>query len=109
MNAENMNEILDALALRFGTTGVYLWGVLVRQQVVMGVMVTLSAMLFFIICMWALMAEARRKTPWYDFTGPSITAVISGVLGLGFLISALTYGIPAMLNPEYYALMDLLP
>ena len=51
MDAKNVNEIIDVLAIRFGSTGAHLWGVLQRQAYVEAALAVVA---------WALVAGFWR-------------------------------------------------
>ncbi len=107
MNADNIGEILDALALRFGTTGVYLWEVLVRQQIIEAVMA--SVFLGIVTIAWPiwLFVGWRFDLDIDDFEWGAPAVILAFTSVVAVLVAY--HDIPGLWNPEFYALRDILP
>lgn len=109
MNAQNITEILDALSARFGTTGAHLWEVLVRQQILEAASYVFAIALFLTIGGPLLRAELRSENPWdepFPYGLPALVCLaIAAVMTCVFIFE----GIPSIINPEFYALKELLP
>jgi drug/metabolite transporter (DMT)-like permease len=95
----------DSLSVRFGATGVHLWEVLVKQQLVVGMSAAVGTAL-----LWATFAFClqRYQNDNYD-EAYGAAAIVLGVVGIFAAFFFFIEGIPRLINPEYYALMALLP
>lgn len=110
MNADNVNQILDALAARFGSTGAHLWLVLQRQAYVE----------FYVALAWCALAIGicaaiwrKSVASWKDPLDEesSVVFAVGGVLCMVGLVVAtigLFVALPGVLNPEYFALREIL-
>jgi hypothetical protein len=117
-------ELLTRLADKFGTTVDHLWGVLVKQASLEAVTEILLAIAVVALWLWAFrFVTAKTKTPaetpedryphaeWRN----EVAFVAWLIVAVGLLIAlvqvsiATTTGITALLNPEYWALKQLLP
>jgi len=107
---------LDSLAEKLGTTGAYLWQVLVRQGRVEGIadLVTAGLLGIIIFCLYKTIQLFHRKAEaedTFDDFGWIVGQIIAGislVLATVFLCVALYNGILEIANPEYYALHEVL-
>ena len=113
MNAQNIGEILDALAARFGTTGIHLWEVLVRQQyieAIWGLMFMAITGVFGFI--WMNWLKRRGDTAAADEGIELFGMIVGGIILFIFVIASvveLLTVVPGFFNPEFYALKELLP
>ena len=89
------------------------WGILVKQQYIYGVMPFAFMVVSIIGLIWGFhILEARPEwalSDGYDKDNEG-GLIITALFGAGLLISILgsiVEGIPRLLNPKYYALMDL--
>lgn len=134
---EELDKILSVLADRFGTTITNLWGVMVRQEMVVGainLVWSALALVAFVAAMTAIVKgvravseetgkrdkkyanyqESMPKEGWKNSTKETIggTAIVIG--SVVAVIAALCfpflmiYGLTHTLNPEYYALTNIL-
>lgn len=109
MNAQNVTQILDALAARFGTTAAHLWGVLIRQVYVTAILDT-AIFVVLAVATYILVGMARaqhKKDPnGYDdwTTGVTIISAVAGFLTLLGGFFAKSSVVQAIVNPEYGAL-----
>lgn len=111
--AQQVSAILDELAKRFGATAEHLWAVVVRQQVVEGVLYAFFGLLGTVVVtaliVWAVKV-ARRE--WTDDDAMSIGLMaMMGMFPLTALagtIALLISGILRITAPEYYALQAIL-
>ncbi len=109
MNPENTTiiaEKLEELIAAAGSKVEQAWPYLMKQAYVEGwcwIGVTV-----FVLCIAAIMLVLAIKETgdMEEFTGPAGVAalIIGGFMGLGAILA----GIPHLLNPEYYAIQDLL-
>jgi hypothetical protein len=106
---------LDALAEKLGTTAQYLWTVLVKQAYIEGIVGTV----LFVLCAIYLGIGIRllfkwgRQFPDASYNEETILATkmtVVGVTGAIALITCLVCltAFMQLLNPEYYALQQLL-
>ena len=113
MNAQNINEILDALAARFGTTGVHLWEVLVRQQIIEGVYAIgwlIGAGIFSYLYYKLLKYFHSQDGTYWDDWQVGTSCGLGVILGIIIIVAiAMTYDMLGLINPEFYALKVLLP
>lgn len=117
MNEETI-KLIETLAAKFGTTTEYLWGALVKQAPISGVCDTIICVVLIV----GLIVSARILkskfteledgfTDWReDFMVPAwITwSVVAFIVGLIVCCSFPTT-IAAFVNPEYWALKQLIP
>lgn len=108
---ETTTELLKELAARVGTTTEYLWGVLVKQAPISGVYaIVVFCVLICATSVAVWFSEQARKKDWGEllhFWG-TLFAVILIVTTLGYGLTGLKIGIYGILNPEYWALLQLL-
>lgn len=106
---------LDAVAAKLGTTTEYLWKVLVRQGYVEGITDVLSGVtcLVMTIVLYRFTVKWTKMKPGeHEWTeGQSACVWLGTILGLAFAVATsacLTAGIKELLNPEYFALREIL-
>jgi len=117
-------ELLNRLAEKFGTTVEHLWGVLVKQAVISAVTEIVMALAMVAAWVW-LFRFVRGKTTepketpedryphaeWRE-EGALIAWLVAAFALMLVAIQvyrAATTGLTALLNPEYWALKQLLP
>jgi hypothetical protein len=119
VNAKNVNDILDALAARFGTTATHLWTILIRQVYIQGITAIvgeaiLLAGFLVLIGRWRVYQRrviadeikagyGRPSCDLGDYPSWVLAFVVVGVANVVVLTLAIGYGVQ-MLNPEYGAL-----
>lgn len=122
-----MNEkteiLIRELAEKFGTTGEHLWRVLVRQAPITGTIDALIIAAWVLFVVWAFRWITAKTTepeptdekpyPRAEWTNESafLAWVIWAVLTVFIVIQigyALSLTISALVNPEYWALKQLL-
>ena len=106
---DKVAEVLKQLAQQLGTTVERLWPVLVEQQRIQGIIG---------VCMFAtalptlgIVLYCLRRSPWVNEDGlPTLRAVglISMVVTSLLFASILSQLITQIVNPEYWALRDLM-
>ena len=111
---QEMLKRLDALAEKLGTTAQYLWHVLVKQGIAMGLVDATTAVAFLVATIIGIV-YAKKLVKWLlgpdgieDVWFPAILLIGSCI---GMTIAALCYAQSAILelyNPEYWALQELL-
>jgi dolichyl-phosphate-mannose--protein O-mannosyl transferase len=94
-----VDELLAVLAERFGTTGVHLWGVMVRQAYVEFYIATGALIITGLAFAWSLKWILREREDEGAFGAVLISGVCAGFATLFFLTT-----LPGALNPEYFAL-----
>ena len=109
MNTEQIQETLDMLAVRFGATGEHLWGVLIRQQYVH------AGTYLGVVVLCALLAMgfggfgSKLESGSDEQEGVYLASLVIGIVGLIILVVGVIDGVPRVINPEFYALKELLP
>jgi hypothetical protein len=109
---EHTEVLIRELAAKMGTTVEYLWEVLVRQAYITG-SVNIFFALFMLSAVAAALLVAHKMTKkWKDSSDRAMVFLVIITVGLFFSIGAtilLYEGIIALANPEYWALMQVLP
>lgn len=108
-------ELLSGLADKFGTTVDHLWGVLVKQAYVgaWATIVTLGGLIMFS----AITIITTNKRARADFKNDAVSiasvafvgACIAGSIGAIGIVGEAPELITCFLNPEYWALKQVLP
>jgi hypothetical protein len=106
--------ILKVLADKLGTSTEYFWPIFVKQQVIEGItsmgvwFIALVVGIAISLLLFKIYKKDSIQNNYSDWLPPAIiVSVITGFILIIFLI-ALSYGLPLVLNPEYYALKDIL-
>ena len=108
-------QALTALAAKLGTTAEYLWGVLLKQAPISGALDLAVIAAWAAACVW-LVRLVRRKTTgpapaWNDEMGRVFSWIGAGLTCfLVFFVGALSIpdAVTAIVNPEYWALRQIL-
>lgn len=108
--AEKMTTLLQELAVKLGTTAEHLWGVLLKQAPISGI-VDLILILCFVSA-WVTVFNIVQKNyrNWEDVQ-KFAAWLVGGVISIYIVTFVLfkTEGIvTAFLNPEYWALSEIL-
>ena len=121
---EKTLQALTALANKLGTTTEYLWGVLLKQAPITG-LVDLGVMISLVVATyWWFRLVQRKTTPppateedrypsaaWTDDVGIGLAWMSIGFMVLICILVIATNAaitIAALFNPEYWALMQIL-
>ncbi|MEH7736872.1 hypothetical protein [Bacillus pumilus] len=107
---------IDKLAAKLGVAAEHVYGVLVKQAVANGVADVIIGVVALSIIIVVLSAGKKafvksNISAGMDVFDWSMLTVIVGlvvVIGLSFGINILTNGIKAVINPEYYAIKEIL-
>ncbi|MED0863757.1 hypothetical protein [Bacillus safensis] len=107
---------IDKLAAKLGVAAEHVYGVLVEQAVADGISNVIIGVAVITVLIVALSAGKKafvksNVSVGWDFLDWSMLTVFVGlvmVIGFGFGLSILTDGIKATINPEYYAIKELL-
>lgn len=120
---ERTYALLTALSERLGTTAEHLWGVMVQQALISGVVGLVEVGATIAVCWWVIRLVARKTTApaasamnpypcaeWEsDMAGLAIVVSTVFVGGAVVVVSVALFDISsALLNPEYWALSRLL-
>jgi len=105
---------LDALADKLGTTSAYLWHVLVKQAIATGVADVITSLILVLGIVFAFKfyhwADEKAKD-CHDDSGYIVLRIVL-VIGAGVSViesfCSLYSGILELVNPEYYALHEIL-
>lgn len=127
-----VGDVVQTLAEKLGVAAEHVYGVLIKQQIVIGISGTVATLFVWIIAGFILRAyfkddpitvTERCYTMNHDFKyrnrmdylltrGDGIPAILIGVLGgsLFCVISVMffTVFLPHLINPEYYAIKDIM-
>ena len=114
---ENLTQLLSMLAAKLGTTVEYLWTVLIKQAAISGVQNLIWGIICIVpIILWVYYfryflknkEEIKRK---YDdelhIIGLSVSLIVSLVF-LALFAECINTAITAFINPEYWALKEIL-
>ncbi len=117
MDADEIGQILDELGERLGPAGEYVFQLAVRQQLISGwIALAIFSVLFLLgTCLtWLSVSEFwkgytdKNKGPYEDgylaWLGGAFLGSIVAFIGLIELLQ----GLKRILNPEWYALTDIL-
>ena len=115
---EATQKMVEELAAKLGTTAEHLWGVLVRQAPISSLCDVLAIAAWFAGLVWAFRLVTRKTTEnengdaeWgYEgvFWAWTVWGVTAGILVLVAGCSFATI-VSGFLNPEYWALKQVLP
>ncbi|ALO79662.1 hypothetical protein HOBO_254 [Bacillus phage Hobo] len=121
--ADKLGGFIDELAKQLGVAATHVYEVLVKQQMVDGISLLVKAgvWLAILILLWTLMNKLVFKK-WSNFYNDDpygfdaqfalgIVTVLLAVVTIFFsfyIVDWLTLGIKKLLNPEYYALEDIM-
>ncbi len=119
---EKTEALIRELAEQLGTTGEHLWGVLVRQAPITGVIDLLVLVAWAVFMVWAYRLVVRKtkdpdpedrtvKPEWRE-EGAVVAWALWGFTAAMFVIIAgveLSGIVGAIVNPEYWALKQVLP
>lgn len=108
-------QALTALANKLGTTAEYLWGVLLKQAPITGGLSLLMMAAWVVVCV-LLVRYVRSKTrgerpEWDDETARAFAWTGVGmVCAVAALVVSIELGgaVTAIVNPEYWALRQIL-
>ena len=110
---DKIAEVLEALAVKLGTTVENLWPVLVSYTFTQALTALIASLIAFVfvlavdgIILWWL---PKSDNIWDD--GPAITKILMGIATLIILpglFIAIVANIPVVINPEAAALLKLL-
>jgi len=121
--ADKLGGFIDELAKQLGVAATHVYEVLVKQQFVDGISLLVKAGVWIVVLtlLWTLINKFvfKKWSSYYDddpysFDSQfflSIVVVIFGVVTIFFgfaIVDWLTLGIKKLLNPEYYALEDIM-
>lgn len=107
-------EGIKKMAEVFEKTSEDAWAMMVRQQIIDGIFGFLLGTGLFIAAYWCGMKVLKwtksEKFEWDD-GDDGIPAVVAGLICIGVIIAGLVVGlggIKELLNPQYYAAMELI-
>lgn len=119
---EQTTQLIEKLAEQLGTTSEYLWGVLISQAPISALksLILIGLTIVFTFMVWKIHKGFMRNTDdehinytYYDEYEP-VAHILVGGLGVfalimfGLSIEAGGNAITALLNPEYWALQQIL-
>ena len=106
---EVVTTALQPLADKLGTTAPYVWGLQVKQAYVDG-FVALGGLMFgiFLCVLSLLLVKHLRKEEYIDIGDCFLVLFPVFVTGLGFILINFSTVLNCFVNPEYYALQQLI-
>ncbi len=113
---QQVSEVLDVLADRFGTTAAHLWEVLVRQAYVEAVtMLLIIGALWFASVVSIFVASRLTKSPTWIDEDLAVPGAIAFSVSAAFLVAGaaiflaeISSIVTGFVNPEYFALQEIL-
>ena len=110
---DGLAEILQQLIDFVKTASPLLWAILVKQAFVQGIQNSiwaLLALILTIICIWGIIKLARLcKQESEEFFGwMAVTLGFLGCIILGVFLYNFTEAIGRFINPEYYAILNII-
>jgi len=114
---DQITKLLEQLAIKLGTTVEYLWGVLIKQAHVNAIVnltfVGVSGLVIVIGLMFIpkIIKLDNEKRTWDEMSIRNTTWIIYGIVNtilLLILVMCLVPAITQLLNPEYWALQEIL-
>ena len=114
---QKTDELIRELAAKLGTTAEHLWGVLVRQAPVDGAMWIASSVFIAILWLaWWKYCHWVAKQEWGDdYDRGILHGSAIGLPGVVLLVATIVHlsganmAAAAFINPEYWALMQVMP
>lgn len=110
--SDKIDVAMSTLSTKLGVATDHFYPILVKQQYVSaisGISISAVASLVFYLIFRRFSPRADRHGDYGSMDGGiTIISAIGMIVSLLFFIACLIEGIPAILNPEYAALMDLL-
>lgn len=106
--------LIEQLAAKLGVAAEHLWGVLVRQAVVDGVgglIISVFAAIAIFCTIKFTPSLVNKDSELQELTwqgGVACLLIIAGIVSIVVLPVSLIGGIKHVLNPEYYAFMDIM-
>ena len=119
---DKYRQLIEDMAAKFGTTAEHLWGVLVKQAPISGAVNLALCIVIATAAIWWLKIVIRKTKPvspgpnkhpgaeWeYDTAVPAyISAAVAVILAIAFILMSANGIVTSFLNPEYWALLQLL-
>ena len=106
-------EGLQILAEKLGVTIDYLWSVLLKQAYISAALELLFVLL--VVVMWMALIKSRevikKRLKTIDDVGGGFTLFIGSVFTIGVTVAAISFiftSASALINPEYWALKEIL-
>ena len=106
---EVVTTALQPLADKLGTTAQYVWGLQVKQAYVDG-FIALGCLMFgiFLCVLSVLLAKHFSKEEHMETDDIVIILSPVFVIGLGFILMTFSTVLNCFINPEYYALQQII-
>lgn len=110
---DKFGKYIDEFAAKLGTTSQYVFEILVKQQVTTGI----SWLVFFVILlvlsviatiMFMKTYKRAVENHKYDLEYGCLIGMIVGCIVILVCLASISYDIRLIMNPEYYALQDIL-
>lgn len=116
---KDINQAIELIASKLGTTVQYLWSVLIRQakleaieDLIGTVIILVSFYALYRLCKWLFKKandESYSDIPYDGLAALCITlSVIWGIIGVIIIILSICDAMNALFNPEYWALHEII-
>lgn len=107
---DQLTQLLEQLATKFGTTVEYLWGVLVMQAYVAATVTLIWFVLSvgYIIAYVVFVKHIMKRDYYDDYEPAAIIGFIFAIVAACFALFAPYEIITGYFNPEYWALKQIL-
>lgn len=106
---EVVTTALQPLAEKLGTTAQYVWELQVRQSYVDGSIALVGLLFGLVVVGLTIFLNWKHKDDEdYDFAFWSVISIIPMSVGLVFILSNINTVFTAFINPEYYAIQQMI-
>jgi hypothetical protein len=107
--AKQVSEVLDVLAQKFGSTVEHLWGILIKQAYVEGIISLVWVIISIIVGTISIKYIIKFFKEEDDGWEGMLFAICFGLIALSALVFCLNINdtIRALVNPEFYAIKEI--
>jgi hypothetical protein len=108
---DKTGDIINGLAEKLAVPAEHVYGVLVRQQIVQGVVWSVYLGFFILLFLFGLFGGLKYDmefADWDEFSRWKLIIVISVLFSVIGFIGFFTDGLPSLINPEYGAIKEIM-
>jgi len=113
---EKVTQYIDALAAKLGVAAEHVYGVLVRQQVAEGIVdIVVGTLVLTLLAVVLMILYKKYGLPTVEDETDFMFLLLAAAIPVGLIILAGSYGIEELstgikqvINPEYYAIREIL-
>jgi hypothetical protein len=106
INNPKVTEMIEAFSQKLGVASEYVWGTLVRQNLVFGTVTFLSMLIITFTIVYLLSKLYKNKNQFDEMV--HAMAWTFGIIGILVSFGIGVNGLLHLLSPEYYAIKELL-